>query len=375
MWQTVNLRQQITPWVLIIGLLLILLIAARRSSQEDGAGSAPQPPASMLGQPTHAAIASGPAITPTEAEGVAAAETQSVTPKARPAPTATIPITDTSRIQPVTIPAASWQDRQILGYSVQGRPIEAYRMGIGPHWFAVLGAIHGSHECNTYDLVEALIEELGRPLSEELGGVTQHQSPGDAGYLVPEDVTLFLVPVVNPDGCALDSRLNARGVDLNRNWNTPTWVSDASGPDGVIAGSGGPYPLSEPETLAISRWLQTIQAQSPSGFVRLISYHSAVPPTGLVQPAYGPDGQPDPLSQAMAETYAAASGYRYSTGWVGNYDVTGELIHWARLNGLAAMDVELPDRNAADTVPTGWPVNHIETNLAALLTLLDQVAH
>ena len=61
---------------------------------------------------------------------------------------------------------------------------------------------------------------------------------------VPRGVQLWLVPEMNPDGTAADTRQNADHVDLNRNFpyrwervTDPTFYS-------------GPYPASEPETRA-----------------------------------------------------------------------------------------------------------------------------
>ena len=68
-----------------------------------------------------------------------------------------------------------------------------------------------------------------------------------------------IAPVVNPDGflAAKPSRVNARGVDLNRNFPTPNWHTDAPRYWAKATGSDprrfpGAAPLSEPE----SRWVQ-----------------------------------------------------------------------------------------------------------------------
>ncbi len=67
-----------------------------------------------------------------------------------------------------------------------------------------------------------------------------------------------IVPVVNPDGllAAKPNRVNANGVDLNRNFPTPGWKQDAPVYWSKVTGNDprrfpGSAPLSEPE----SRWV------------------------------------------------------------------------------------------------------------------------
>jgi hypothetical protein len=69
-----------------------------------------------------------------------------------------------------------------------------------------------------------------------------------------------VAPVVNPDGllAAKPQRVNANGVDLNRNFPTPGWQHDAPYYWAKRTGSDprrypGPKPLSEPE----SKWLMS----------------------------------------------------------------------------------------------------------------------
>ena len=110
--------------------------------------------------------------------------------------------------------------RLVIGHSVKGRPIIALVRGPNdaPRKILVVGCIHGN-ECAGLAIVAAL-----------------ERAP------IVKGVQLWLVPEMNPDGTAADTRQNADGVDLNRNFpyewepvSDPTYYS-------------GPRPLSEPET-------------------------------------------------------------------------------------------------------------------------------
>lgn len=204
----------------------------------------------------------------------------------------------------------------ILGTSTQGRPIEAYRYGNGESSRAILAGIHGGYEWNTVELAEALVSHL-------------HDNPQE----VPMEVSLWIVPVVNPDGLALGrgnpGRANANGVDLNRNFPA-FWKADwpRQGCWDSLPIGAGDDPASEPETLALMSflWREHVEA--------LVSYHSAA--LGLF-----PGGQPpEPRSALLAEALAAASGYLYPPIDTG-CEYTGQLVDWAAANGIAAVDVEL----------------------------------
>jgi protein MpaA len=105
---------------------------------------------------------------------------------------------------------------EVIGRSVQGRPITLIRIGdpAAPRKVLAVGCIHGN-------------EPAGRGIVADL----MRASPA-------ADTQLLLVRDMNPDGFARDQRANAHGVDLNRN-SPEHW-----------AGAGA-RPWSEPETRAI----------------------------------------------------------------------------------------------------------------------------
>jgi hypothetical protein len=342
--------------VALVSIFLFLLVLA--GCQENG--RAVEPPAS--GDP---AASGDPGVTDTPAAlqrvspapHVPEPETPQATPagRATPSPTATERPTATPAATPALSPTRTPSPQHaVIGRSVEERPIEVVRLGDGPRRFVAIGALHGGHECNTYELLLHFLERF--------------EAEPDA---LPPDVTLYVVPEANPDGCVLDTRENANGVDLNRNWDTPDWTPDVEGPFGPLAGGGGPEPFSEPETTALRHWLLNLRAEH-DGPIWILSYHSAVPPTGAVLPGYEEPGLPGRLSQELGLAYADATGYLYSEEWLGAYEITGEFIYWAELNGFAAVDVELPDRGPADSIPAGWDEPHVETNWRGLMAVLEE---
>ncbi len=147
------------------------------------------------------------------------------------------------------------------GSSVEGRPLQAVRVGSEGPAVAVTAGIHGVE----YIGVQVALEVLARgPL------------PG---------LQLWVCPVLNPDGYARtwaqggrgtlrDLRRNARGVDLNRNFPLPygarpSRLKIAGSDDPADATYRGPSPLSEPETAALAALLQEVR---PIGSANLHSF-------------------------------------------------------------------------------------------------------
>ena len=107
-------------------------------------------------------------------------------------------------------------------------------------------------------------------------------------------VAIHIVPSANPDGTAISQygfgaiksrslrsklrrmggssyrwKANARGVDLNRNWNVAFKVRGGS-PGG--SGFSGYHKASEPETQALVKWVNSVDKKGK--VVGVISYHS-----------------------------------------------------------------------------------------------------
>jgi hypothetical protein len=221
-------------------------------------------------------------------------------------------ITPPSSIGPLTI-----------GFSGQGRPIELYQFGSGRIQRMIVAGIHGGNEWNTTELAQKLIEHL-----------TVHPE------LIPKDKTLYILPLLNPDGEArahgVDGRVNNNGVDLNRNWDynwQANWPKDGCWIFRPV--TAGKFAGSEPETAALVSFIKSHPIDA------LISYHSAalgIFPAGI---------PPEPRSIKLAEAVAEASPYPYppiDTGCL----FTGNMVDWASTRGIAALDIELSDHSHMD---------------------------
>lgn len=225
--------------------------------------------------------------------------------------------------RPTTIP--TWPAPTVVGRSVEGRPLEVYSFGQGEHARMIIADIHGGYEWNTAELADQLIDF-----------VTQHPN------LVPPDVTLYILPTMNPDGLAkshsYEGRANANGVDLNRNF--PLDWKASWPPEGCwhyLPITSGTHPLSEPESQAAARFLLG------HGIEALISYHSAA--LGIFA-----GGNPStPASLSLAAELASVSPYAYPPKDTG-CEYSGEMVDWAAANGIAAVDIELSTHYNLDTI-------------------------
>ncbi|WP_426241530.1 M14 family zinc carboxypeptidase [Nocardioides sp. LHG3406-4] len=129
-------------------------------------------------------------------------------------------------------------ERRVIGHSVQGRPIVAWRLGEpGARRVVLVSSMHGNEDA-TAQILDRLRD----------------------GRRYVRGIDLWVVPSYNPDGIARGTRRNAHGVDLNRNYPY-RWVRL----DGNY--ESGPRPGSEPETRAMMAFLTEIAPH------RVISFH------------------------------------------------------------------------------------------------------
>jgi protein MpaA len=111
----------------------------------------------------------------------------------------------------------------VAGHSTRGRKIRLITLtgALGRRGVLVVGCIHGT----------------------ECAGQAITRMPVSGG--APSVGTIWVVPDINPDGHALHTRVNARGVDLNRNFPSQ-WRRIGRRGDPQYS---GPRPLSERESV------------------------------------------------------------------------------------------------------------------------------
>lgn len=228
--------------------------------------------------------------------------------------------------------------RTMIGSSVEERPITAYHYGTGNREVLFVGGMHGGYSWNTALVAYELMEYFD-------------ENPS----VIPEDVKVTIVPVLNPDGLtkiagtadrfeASDirgtqterdaARFNANTVDLNRNfdceWNTQgTWQNKTV--------SGGSRAFSEPEAQALRDYVEN------HNITAAVIWYSAA---GGVY-ASQCDGKTLPETTTLTNIFAKASGYKgYPT--FSDYEVTGDATNWLSKEGVPTISVLLTTHDDTD---------------------------
>ena len=178
-------------------------------------------------------------------------------------------------------------DVTVLERSPDQRNIYCIRIGnpLAENVFIVDVALHGREWLNT-QVCMRILENYCRNISKK-----NHK--GKCYQEVSDKVCLYLLPMMNPDGVSIsqygvsvikDNRLrkglmdmpkesyyrwkaNARGVDLNRNFEVRFGENPVKQP--AAEEYGGEMPMSEPETKALARLVCKVHPKA------LIHYHEA----------------------------------------------------------------------------------------------------
>ena len=243
-----------------------------------------------------------------------------------------------------------WPVHTAIGASVEGRAIDAYTFGSGSTHLVFVGGIHGGYEWNSVVLAYAFVDYLNT-----------HSD------IVPKNLKLTIIPSANPDGvykivskegrftvadvpASFDEsagRFNARGVDLNRNFDCK-WQPESTWRQKVV--SAGTKPFSEPEALALRDFLVR---GNPAA---VVFWHSQANGVYASQCENGIL----PKTLDMMNMYAQAAGYpAYKT--FDAYATTGAAEDWLASIGIPAITVELSTHETIE-----W-----EKNLAGVKAVLD----
>lgn len=251
--------------------------------------------------------------------------------------------------------------RKVIGSSVQGRELEAFTYGSGPLRQSVseasktqllfVGGMHGGYEWNSVLLAYEFMDYLGA-------------NPG----VIPANLSVTVIPSANPDGvfkvigkegrftladvpnessaAKTLGRFNARGVDLNRNFDCK-WQPESMWQGKTV--SAGTAAFSEPEAAALRDFVLAVK---PSAVIFWHSQANAV---------YASQCKAGILPQTLdiMNAYAKAAGYPAVKSFDA-YAVTGDSEGWLASINIPAITVELKTHETIE-----W-----EKNLAGVKAML-----
>lgn len=232
----------------------------------------------------------------------------------------------------------------LLGKSSGGHAINAYRYGTGDKEVLFVGGIHGGYSWNTTLVAYELMDYL-------------KENP----TVIPENVHVTVVPLLNPDGLAkvlpnvddrftasdvasvaesqqIAGRFNGNNVDLNRNFDCD-WQAQGVWQDKNV--SGGASAFSEPETMALKNY---VESHRP---VAVVAWYSSA---GGVFASNCHEGIL-PETRAIMNAYATASGYKAYDSF-DFYAITGDMVNWLAKKSIPAISVLLTTHN-----DTEWTKN------------------
>lgn len=220
-----------------------------------------------------------------------------------------------------------------IGYSVKGRPIVAYYYGGGGTTILFTGGMHGS-------------EPSGQQTMQAWANYLDVHAPE-----IPAGKQIVIVPNTNPDGIAAGTRLNANGVNIDRNFATSDWRTDIQVAGGTLRGGGGSAAMSEPETRAIANLTSQVNPSLE------VSFHAQGRLVGANDVG---------SSRSVGSLYAATVGYSTMFGSAAEdamgYGFSGQYEDWiGQKLGKPAILIELPSASG----------NYLSAQLTALWKMVN----
>lgn len=222
--------------------------------------------------------------------------------------------------------------RFLIGSSHLNKAIQCFQIGTGDQKILFIAGIHGN-EVGTTKLAYKLIQWL-----------YIHQSEFS-------NATFYVIPALNPDGYAQAvknkdllnggrvGRFNSKNVDLNRNFDTPSFQKNSLWSFGKkyrnnVKVNCGETGNSEPETQAIIRFI------SENNIKCIFSFHNV-----------GADvlSAKDVISTKVGDIYSKEAHLRVmnENEWL-NLKQTGTFKEWCELKGIPFLEIETTKRWGSD---------------------------
>jgi protein MpaA len=229
-------------------------------------------------------------------------------------------------------PPRTIEERQI-GTSVQGRPLIAYHVNPHPGQKVVLaiGNIHGDEQTGI-EVVQYIRDQA----------------------TIPDNLDVWVIESINPDGVVANTHVNGSGVDLNRNFG-PDWrPNDCVVNRRYCAGAAA---QDQPESQAIAAFLLDVKPMMTAWYHGPLHVIDRALSFGVANPA-------------VLDAYAAQVGYAVATV---NCSPTGICVGNAtqfgnyNIPGSSAFVIELQTGVAGALTPQGVQ-NHVNAFFAAATT-------
>lgn len=195
-----------------------------------------------------------------------------------------------------------------LGLSAGGEQINAIQLGTGPQEIIIIAGLHAGDSPNTVLMANELLGQF------QNGNIP-----------LPPDISLTIIPELNPDSRNTNGLVNANQVDPGRNWDC-NWTAE----------TGGTAPFSEPESALLRDWLLERNPQA------VIIWDKEPAGGGLIYP--GSCDGPSAVSSELAGDYDNGTQFTIApTDELNNRQATGDMAGWLDQQGIPAITILMPD--------------------------------